>query len=314
MDARRDEGIATAKALSERLTGGVDPKLIGYFALAEETPILLTPDKPKKGVLRDASLPQTTKDLQDLGLDLDFPEIEQVEINLDMLSEILPVLRIKIEQVMKDSSIHLSRKELNLLLQLDIPNAEARSILLDLFFTENSLRRGPTNILDSIEALNKILHEDNESFIPRVVREVETRDDGVREIKTRPRFTDNEIRFIQARSKHMENYVQSNFAFLMFKLALLPENAAWIMEPDNHEMHVPSDIAKQFGQLEAICIDNGFFMYTSYVEESLRAFMRVYLGVYNDSALRDIRGITKSRNPGKLRLLLEEIGIIRRAK
>ncbi|MDZ4244640.1 MAG: hypothetical protein U1D98_01835 [Candidatus Gracilibacteria bacterium] len=351
-EAKRELGLKLAGQISRKLTSdGIDPALLAYFREAEGAALLVRPQKESRDPgLTSVSVRQTEADIAALGFDLTAPKLlERVEITEESLLGLIPELRKEIELAMKENFLHLSKKELNLLLQLDIPNDEARQYLIELLFGEGSLRRHPTRIIDSCEELTKILNGEiteeekfnlsaalvangepipgptqrkveprrtlmsaaNDRSYHDVVRSVVTGKDGLPTIQSTQRFTDDEMRFMKARKDHSLEYTESNFAYCIFQLALLPENIAWITDPENHHMYVSRNIADQMLAIECMSIDYEFFMYTNHVEGALRAFMRVYLGVYNDKALRIDRGVEPKQDRGHFGALLRILGILK---
>ncbi len=298
---RHEEGMRLARRVSQRVSGirdSLDGVLVGYFwAVDSSLGAQLAGDERES---------EAARDLQALGFDeqrLKNPFPVFAAPSFQAISAVRDIKALFADSERRD----LSAKELNLMLQTDIPDPEVRRRLVAILFEQGFYRYTATDLGDVLDELNGKMGEsdgappDNVVVAGRTPAEIGARKDPgtVRQV---PAETDDEVPVVdlgalvdQGRRMAQNaisdaNYLTqgldrlyehaiSQFCFCLAELSHMPENMMWATEPQRFKLFVPGHVRERLSFISSMAAVYGFFDYAAHVEPALRAFMRVYLGI-----------------------------------
>ncbi len=367
-EALYEEGMALARAISEKVTGQkdqVDPELVRFFVALDAKNLIrlqLSGEKPAK-TEKDSTI---ARDLEKLGVDtahedlIKIPKVELFSIKFEIIK-----IRSQLNELLASIGDLYSAKELNLLLQKDIPDPAARKILIDLLFVEGFYNQTRQRLLDDEEKpegereekrrakiynigsrediaflkkkrriISSLAEIDSEtavtyisSYRPKNSKKQSTKsvpaigsaetsamgrlydlgdtreavqrlkeERGTKSTLSKPskvlklaehrrsklEFSEEDKEEVVQNIEKLHDYARSLFSMTLSRLSQLPENIAWASDPRAMKMFVTPKLLEDLKLVKNLCRQYGFFDYVGHLEPALKAFMRVYLGIYED--------------------------------
>ncbi len=216
-----------------------------------------------------------------------------------------------------------SGKELEFLLQLDIPDVFVRMTLIQVLFSGKVFQRDLLNLVDVDElirlgAKKPLFAGEKEDTRPdakmynlgRSYDEVSAQkaERGIssplrgehydvssiaRNVRRRRSSVSGRSSESFADEAHRRavfvEYVESTFAFCVSRLAQNAKNILWIQDTEKFSLEIPSDIRRRLDIVKYLCEKMGYFPFVEHLDAAVRAYMRVYLGTSNDDAPRKSR-------------------------
>lgn len=197
--------------------------------------------------------------------------------------------------VLRFNDADWSDKKLNLVLQLDIPDAVARGWLIDRLFAPDFYQHTEDTDFADLHGQHGRADSGNLADIIVLPSRIRGRSPlhfaatqrGVGEVASLTARRETPDIFLTPEA--LDDFMVARFRFCLFELSQLMENQLWVLEPENHALQIPSAIQTRLDFIGGLAELNEIFDYTEYLEPALRAFMRLFLNVSNDEALLRMR-------------------------
>ena len=302
-EIRQAEEVKIAKKISEKLTGGkmaIDPVLVEIIAKsAGRAQGITVPGDETAQIAQDPLL---------TNLGFSFDKLAPQQPTIEVIRIRIEELRHSIGQLVKSTSMMLSREKLEEILKNEVPNQQARLAIIDLFLeksfiTNNLLSRmdaeelaqGRSEDPEALEArlkdiilpMGETIEEVNANKVRRGIKSKYSTPQPMSELKiktTEPKTAEplTDWEYGENRVYYTNQYLKSSFCFCLAKLAAMPATILWLQNPATFKLEIPSEIHTQLSSLSGIAEQYGLFDYPQYLEQALATYMRIFLGYYKN--------------------------------
>lgn len=248
-------------------------------------------------------------DLKRLGVNCDE---SSDDLELGKLQEGIRTLREIIDLILSTPPVPPCVRELDFLLQTDVPNKKVRRDLVRILFNGGFYRFATMGLAETFRSLYHLLNPpflkpqrpvpDNVLVLGKTPDEVAARKKELRiwspkrgesrgtliqidELLQGQALANKPLLLLEdgedetANKKNYEAFAISVFCLCITKLARLPSSLDWVRQPEKHFLRIPESAERELRLVEMICRTYGFFNYRNHVQEALRAFARVYFGI-----------------------------------